>query len=352
MKNKKIIPIFLPYGGCLNRCIFCNQRAISKDIPSPLSVKKFIESSLLTLSPIKNKTYRQVAFYGGSFTAMDKDEQIKYLQIAKEFILKGEIESIRISTRPDFIDEETISFLRDFHVKTIEIGAQSFDDEVLQLSNRGHTKEDTISSVKILKTLGFEVGIQLMIGLPGDTLKKFLETLDRVIDLKPDFIRIHPTLVLKDSPLENLWKSNQYVPLSLKDAINWLKKGILKLENASIPIARIGLQPTKELEAHLLAGPYHPAIRQLVESSIFFDMAFELLKRNTILSQAIFICHPKEESNLRGQRNENIKKLKTEFGIKELLIQVKEDIERKSLILKNESETFLIKRKNLPFEEI
>jgi len=352
MKNKKIIPIFLPYGGCLNRCIFCNQRAISKDIPSPLSVKKFIESSLLTLSPIKNKTYRQVAFYGGSFTAMDKDEQIKYLQIAKEFILKGEIESIRISTRPDFIDEETISFLRDFHVKTIEIGAQSFDDEVLQLSNRGHTKEDTISSVKILKTLGFEVGIQLMIGLPGDTLKKFLETLDRVIDLKPDFIRIHPTLVLKDSPLENLWKSNQYVPLSLKDAINWLKKGILKLENASIPIARIGLQPTKELEAHLLAGPYHPAIRQLVESSIFFDMAFELLKRNTILSQAIFICHPKEESNLRGQRNENIKKLKTEFSIKELLIQVKEDIERKSLILKNESETFLIKRKNLPFEEI
>lgn len=350
MNKLHIIPIFLPYLGCLNRCIFCNQKAISKDIPSSETIKKIIESSIETLSTKTKK--RQIAFYGGSFTAMPKEDQISYLEIAKEFILKGEVESVRISTRPDALNKDTFYLLRKYNVKTIEIGAQSMDDEILFLSNRGHKKEDTISSIKRLKAFGFEVGVQLMIGLPGDNLEKFLKTLDLVIDLKPNFLRIHPTLVLKGSPLEELWRTKKYVPLSIEDSIEWLKKGILKLESAAIPIARIGLQPTKELEAHLLAGPYHPSIRQLVESSIFFDMACRLIKKNFSPLKAVFICNPKDVSNLRGQRNENIIKIKEIFSLKEIIIQTQDDMKRGSIALKIESDLFLVERKDLLINEI
>lgn len=283
---------------------------------------------------------------------MPKEDQILYLEIAKEFILKGEIESVRISTRPDAINEEILLLLKEYNVKTVEIGAQSMDDEVLLLSRRGHNKEDTISSIKRLKAVGFEVGVHLMIGLPGDTLEKFLKTLEVVIELKPDFVRIHPTLVLKDSPLEDLWREKQYVPLSLLESIEWLKRGVLKLENASIPVARIGLQPTKDLEVHLLAGPYHPSIGQLVESSIFFDMAVKLIKKIFSPSKAVFICHPKDLSNLRGQRNENIIKMKERFKLKEIMIQTQDDIKRGSLALKIESNVFIIERKAIYSPEI
>ncbi len=345
MNRSYIIPIFLPYLGCRNRCIFCNQKAISREVPSPESVRKIVESSLATF-PSKNISI-QIAFYGASFTAMPMEDQISYLEIAREFILRDEIESIRISTRPDAIDEEILYLLKGYNVKTVEIGAQSMDDEVLLLSLRGHKKDDTISSIKRLKAFGYEVGVQLMIGLPGDTLERFLKTLDLIIDLRPDFLRIHPTLVLKGSPLEALWIAKKYSPLSLEDSIEWLKEGLLKLENASIPVARIGLQPTRDLEAHLIAGPYHPSIHQLVESSIFFDMAERLITRNFLSSKAVFLCNPKDLSNLKGQKNENIKKMKEKFSLEEIVIQTWDGIKKGSLALKIDSEIILIERKDL-----
>ena len=386
-----IIPIFLPYLGCRKCCLFCNQKATGEELPSPSCVRNFIEKSLskLTLSnslslrgekrrsnpkedeiatPFRlamtgkdnkcdgigfvsheEKREKQIAFYGGSFTAIHREEQIRYLKEIQPFLASGLIDSIRISTRPDALDEEILALLKEYGVKTIELGTQSMIDEVLFLAKRGHCAEDTISAVLRLRRWGFEVGIQLMIGLPGDTFDRFLKTLDQTIDLKPDFLRIHPTLVLKGAPLENLWKAGKYSPLPLEEAIQWLKRGLLKLERASIPVARVGLQPTRDLERNFLAGPYHSALHQLIDAAIFFDMAKHLLKISPNGSQAFFLCHPKEVSNLRGQRNENILRLKEQFKLNKILIEEKKELPRGYLGLQTQEGEVSIDRNSLAF---
>ena len=211
--------------------------------------------------------------------------------------------------------------------------------------------EDTISAASRLREWGFEVGLQLMIGLPGDSFVRFLQTLDRVIDLKPDFVRIHPTLVLKGAPLEILWRTGRYFPLSLEEAIQWLKIGLLKLERSSIPMARIGLQPTKELERDFLAGPFHPALHQLVDSEIFFDMATSLLELFDDEFEPVFFCHATEISNMRGQRNGNIMRLREKFQLKDISIQGREDVPRGSLALQTQKGNISIHRGELRYSE-
>jgi histone acetyltransferase (RNA polymerase elongator complex component) len=345
--NPLIIPIFLPNLGCRERCLFCNQRATVKGLPSPSSVRNFIEASLVGLPSDRRNREKQIAFYGGSFTAIGRDVQAHYLEEVQPFLSSGLVDSIRISTRPDALGEGTLSLLKEYGVKTVEIGAQSMIDQVLLLANRGHWAEDTISSTSRLKQWGFEMGIHLMIGLPGDTLERFQQSLHRIIDLKPNFLRIHPTLVLKGAPLEVLWKEGKYSPLPLDEAIQWLKRGLLKLERSSIPVARVGLQPAKELEKNVLAGPYHPALHQLIDSEIAFDMAVHLLQISPSGSQALFLCHPKEVSNLRGQRNENILKLRDGFGLREILVQGSEDVPRGLLVLQTQTGNTSIQRREL-----
>ena len=196
-----IIPVFLPAMGCHERCLFCNQKTAAEGLPSPPSVRNFIQSSLNGIFSDKKDREKQVAFYGGSFTAIHRDHQVCYLKEVQLFLASGLIHSIRISTRPDALDEETLSLLKEYGVKTVEIGVQSMIDEVLLLARRGHSAADTVDAVSRLQDKKFEVGLQLMIGLPCDTCNRFLQTLDRVIELKPDFVRIHPTLVLKGAPL-------------------------------------------------------------------------------------------------------------------------------------------------------
>jgi histone acetyltransferase (RNA polymerase elongator complex component) len=198
-----------------------------------------------------------------------------------------------------------------------------------------------------LKQEGFEVGHQLMIGLPGDTFARFQETLDQIIDLEPDFVRIHPTLVLRGSPLETLWRDRIYVPLSLEETVQWLKSGLLKLERSSIRIARLGLQFTRDLERDTLAGPFHPALHHLVDSAIFFDMARYLLQNDRRDSGVLFLCHPSNASNLRGQRNENILKLREAFGVEEISVHVAEDISRGILVLQTQKGNNSIHRRAL-----
>ena len=323
-----ILPIFLSAMGCPDCCIFCNQKASNEGLPSPVSVRHFIEASLAQIPDNKKNRKKQVAFYGGSFTAIHRDDQARYLKEVQPFIASGLVDSIRISTRPDALDEETLSLLKEYGVRTIEVGVQSMIDEVLSIANRGHSAEDTVSATLRLKQWGFEVGHQLMIGLPGDTCDRFLQTLDRVIELKPDFLRIHPTLVLKGAPLESSWRESRYSPLQREEAVQWLKRGVLKFENSSILVARIGLQPTPELERDYLAGPYHPAFRQLVDSAIFFDMAVSLLQTSQKNGHALFFCHPKEISNLRGQKNENVLRLKKLFNLNDIFINGREELPR------------------------
>jgi histone acetyltransferase (RNA polymerase elongator complex component) len=300
-------------------------------------VRSFIGASLKNLPLDKKYREKQIAFYGGSFTAIGKEDQVRYLKEVWPFLDSGLIDSIRISTRPDALDEEILDLLKGYGVKTVELGTQSMIDEVLMLAKRGHSSEDTISAVSRLRNWGFQVGIHLMIALPGDNFDRFLQTLDQVIDLKPHFVRIHPTLVLKGAPLEKLWRTGEYSPLSLDEAIQWIKKGILKLESAAIPVARVGLQPTRDLERNLLAGPYHPALHQLIDSAIFFDMAKHLIQISPNESRASFQCHPKEISNLRGQRNENLLGLRRLFKLNEILIHEKKDLPRGCLVIQTQA---------------
>ncbi len=344
-----IIPIFLPHLGCHERCLFCNQRAGSQGPPSPSAVRSSIETSLIGIPYDKKNREKQVAFYGGSFTAIPEEDQLRYLKTVQPFLSDGLVDSIRISTRPDALDEEILSRLKAYGVKTFEIGVQSMIDEVLFLSRRGHGAKDTVDATRRLIQQGFEVGLQLMIGLPGDSCDRFLQTLDRVIELKPDFVRIHPTLVLKGAPLETLWRGGGYLPLSLDEAIEWLKRGMLKLEQSSVSVSRIGLQPTRELERDYLAGPYHPALHQLVDSSIFFDMATSLLRIFQKNGRALFRCHPKEFSNLRGQRNENILRLKKHFKLREIFIEGRQEYPRGDLGLQTQEGEITIRRRSLVF---
>lgn len=329
----RIIPIFLPNLGCPQHCLFCNQKALAREVPSFQAVRQFIELSLRHFPSDQGQRQKQVAFYGGSFTAMGIEDQVSYLKGVQPFRSSGRIDSIRISTRPDALNEETLMMLKEYGVKTIEIGVQSMVDEVLLLSKRGHCSEDSASAILRLKHCGFEVGVHLMIGLPGDTLDYFLYSLDRIIELKPDFVRIHPTLVLQGASLEGRWREGRYFPLSLDEAIRWLKRGILKLERAHLPVARLGLQPTQELEKHLLAGPFHPALHQLVDSALFYDMAEHLLQNHLNGSRVILICHPKDLSNLKGQRNENILRLKKHFHLNTVQIFSSEKVGRGNLLL-------------------
>jgi histone acetyltransferase (RNA polymerase elongator complex component) len=344
--NPLIIPIFLPFLGCRQRCLFCNQKVTAEEIPSLPFVRNFIEDSIQKLPSIGTRE-KQIAFYGGSFTAIPQEDQVCYLEAVQPFLKSGVIHSVRISTRPDALDEEAISLLKEYRVKTVEIGVQSMIDEILFLSQRGHCVADIFSATSRLKQCGFEIGLQLMIGLPGDTYELFLETIDRAIHLKPDFLRIHPTLVLRGAPLQTLWETGGYVPLSLEETIRWLKKGLLTLEKSGIRVARIGLQPTQGLEKHLLAGPYHPALHQCVDSEIAFEMAEHLLQNNSGGVRALFLCNPKEVSNLRGQRNGNILRLRDQFQLEEVFTQGVAEIPTGSLFLHTPRGYASIKRKDL-----
>jgi histone acetyltransferase (RNA polymerase elongator complex component) len=345
--NPVILPIFLPAMGCRERCLFCNQMTSGEGLPSPASVHHFLQASLAQIPYNKKYREKQVAFYGGSFTAIHRDDQVRYLEEVRPFIASGLVDSIRISTRPDALGEETLSLLKEYGVKTIELGVQSMIDEVLSLAHRGHLAEDTASATVRLKQRGLEIGHQLMIGLPGDTCDRFLQTLDRVIELRPAFVRIHPTLVLRGAPLENLWREDRYSPLSLEETIDWLKRGLARLEHSSVSVARVGLQTTDALQRDYLAGPYHPALRQLIDAALFFDMAMSLLQDSQKNGKALFFCHPKEISNLRGQRNENILRLKKQFNLSDIFISGRQELPRGYLGLQTQGEEVSIHRKFL-----
>jgi len=326
-----IIPFFIPHSGCPHQCVFCNQKNITGQTSPvdrseiPVKISEYVKSNAKQ-DPV------QVAFYGGSFTALPWARQKPYLEAVRPFILSGQIENIRISTRPDCIENDNLALLKAYHVNTVELGAQSMDDTVLSLSSRGHTSSDTQHGVQLLKARGFLVGLQLMPGLPGDRPDLFMDTVEKVIDLQPDFVRIYPALVIKNTPLEHLYQSRQYLPLTLDSAIALCRKALLRFEQAQIDVIRVGLQPTEELNrpGTVLAGPCHPAFRQLVESSILLDkMRSLLLDSKPGSGTVVFQVNPKDLSAAIGQRRSNIVHLKQEFGLNDILIKEGNNILRR-----------------------
>ncbi|NVN93858.1 MAG: radical SAM protein [Bacteroidetes bacterium] len=271
-KKHFTIPIFIPEMACPFRCIYCDQHKISgiKTIPSPNDVKAIIEKNLSTIS--KDNSEIEIGFFGGSFTGIPINDQQAYLKIAQPYIEQGIVNSIRLSTRPDYISIDILHFLQKFNVKIIELGAQSLDDEVLLLSKRGHTEADVKKASHLIKSHGFKLGLQMMIGLPGDTLEKTIATANKIVELSADNTRIYPCIVIKDTYLEELYIKGKYKALTIDESIDAMKNIIPIFEKANVNIIRIGLHPSKDLQgAAFVAGPYHSSLRELVETKLWED---------------------------------------------------------------------------------
>ena len=347
-----IIPFFLMNRGCPHRCLFCNERLTAGDRPERITDAAFTETVRAHLASTGRRSGpTAIAFYGGSFTGMEREEQRRLLDLAAPFLREGKVDGIRISTRPDGIDADSLDLLRNSGVTTVEVGAQSLDDEVLLLSRRGHTAADTVRALLLLKDRGFKTGLHLMTGLPGDSSDRFAETIVRVIALRPDMVRIHPTLVLRDTPLAEAFREGNYSPLGLAEAVHLCKNALKKLTAAGIPVIRLGLQTTRELEepGAVVAGPFHPAFRSLVETALFLEMAAALLEQSTGRENGFpaiplaetgagglivhFVLSPADVSNFCGHRRENIVILKRRFHLEDIRIVSDPALPRHTLVL-------------------
>jgi histone acetyltransferase (RNA polymerase elongator complex component) len=325
-----IIPIFIAHLGCPHRCIYCDQDRIthsSLTIATAGEIAEEIER-YLKLGTHRREDLRavQVAFYGGSFTALPIETQRRFLQSVSPFLGQGRVHSLRLSTRPDYCFPECLAILKEYQVATIELGVQSMDDEVLGISRRGYGRERVKEAVRELSQGGFEIGIQLMIGLPGDSASTFASTVEEVIALRPHFIRLYPTLVIQGTQLERWFRAGHYHPLSLEEAVSLAKGALQRFRQAGIPVIRVGLQSTPSLEAPgvIVAGPFHPAFRQLVEGSLLYEQAVSLLKGAEIQGRGspTFLISPKDISNFYGQRGENIRRLRKVFGLREIQVRL------------------------------
>jgi len=264
------------------------------------------------------KKFVQIAFYGGNFLGLEKNDLKRLLQEAENFVSEGKVDSIRFSTRPDTISDEKLDILRSYTVFTVELGVQSMDEEVLEISKRGHTASDTNKATDLLKKQNYEIGMQMMIGLPGDDETKALETARRIADLSPDFVRIYPAVVLADSLLARWYEDGTYTPLPLDTAVTIVKKLYLLFTARSIRVVRMGLQASEDFDRGtlILAGPYHPAFGHLVFSEIFLDMAVSRLETKTAFRDVVLIrIHPRNVSRIRGLKNRNIAILKRKFNL-------------------------------------
>ena len=314
-----IIPVFIPHSGCSHRCVFCNQHTITgvqSPIPSSAQLDHILHEFLSYRRPDRQPP--QLAFYGGNFLGLDPADIRRLLETTGKFITRGDIIGIRFSTRPDTVNPDTLRLLTQTPVTAVELGVQSMDDEVLAYAQRGHTAADTIRAVALLKQHGYTIGLQAMVGLPGDTAKSALAGAGRMAALKPDFVRIYPTLVIAGSRLAHMYRQGDYQPMSLEAAVWQVKRIYLLLRSRRIDVIRMGLQATAELDrgSNVIAGPYHPAFGQLVHSAVFLDRAADVLLKAGANGRGFTLAvHPRNISNLRGQKNGNLAILGARFGI-------------------------------------
>lgn len=318
------IPIFIPELACPFRCVFCDQRKISGSIkvPSLEEVEKTILTYLETI-PEDNASI-EIGFFGGNFTGIPQQDQHAFLKIAQKYINSKQVQSIRLSTRPDYINTEILALLKHYSVKMIELGAQSMDDGVLIKSGRGHTVQDVIDSSKLIQKEGFDLGLQMMLGLPGDSLEKCLGTAQEIVKLNPKDIRIYPTLIIKGTELADLFKEGKYEPLSMETAVSWTKDVYRIFENAHLNIIRVGLHPSEELSdsKSLLGGPYHPSFRELVLTELWKDRFKEKLDFNLGKSIIIYVA-PTELNHAIGYNSSNKIYLENHFEAVKIKIDQK-----------------------------
>ena len=322
MKKEYSIPIFVPHLGCPNSCTFCNQKTISGQAKQ-VTAKEVKETIEYYLSNFKDDNkYVEVAFFGGSFTGIEEEVQEELLQAAFEFIKQKKVNSIRISTRTDYIDKKILKRLKKYKVKTIELGVQSTNDYILARCQRGHTFEDVKKASKLIRRKHFILGHQMMVGLPESTKLDEINTTKSLIKLKPKIVRIYPVLVIKGTKLEEEYRNNEYIPLTVNQAVERCKEIVTLFNKKNIRVIRIGLQNTNTIdepghnESEVVAGPYHPAFRQLVESSMWYDSVVEEIKQfNTKVKLVQVRANPVNINNIIGHKKENIEKLNQIYDV-------------------------------------
>jgi len=295
--------------GCPFQCVFCDQRKISSE--KNTAVVKIIESYLKTIEVKQVQKRVEVAFYGGSFTAVEKERQIELLALVQPYLMSGRVDNVRISTRPDFISVQILDYLKKYGVSVIELGVQSLDDRVLKLSGRGHDSSCVYKSASLIKEANIRLGIQLMPGLPGDTLDSILATMEKTIEISPDFVRIYPTVVIENTPLHEQLKKKKYFPMILSDAVQVCAKMYREFINNRIQVIRMGLQATDLLDKqYVIEGPYHPSFGELVLNQVAYELMVEQI--NIVKDSADYlkcIVPPKQLSIYLGQKRINVKKI-------------------------------------------
>jgi histone acetyltransferase (RNA polymerase elongator complex component) len=331
-KKQVTIPIFVPHLGCPHRCVFCNQWESSgeRKVPDADSIKEKIE---LYLSTIPDSVERiEVAFFGGSFTGIEPEKQEEFLSAPYRFKKAGLIHAIRLSTRPDYIDEEKLQLLKNLEVETVELGAQSFSDRVLSASGRGHRVVDTYKAIDLLKRDGFKLVIQLMPGLPEDSIDSSLRSAEIAASLKPASVRIYPTVVLEKTRLAEMYRAGRYRALSLEEAIEICKEMLLIFSNKGIPVIRMGLHPFSDNEReNIIAGPYHPAFGFLVKSrvkrEIMENRVSEALNDSDFnSSETLKLVIPEiEREEFIGYKRENLTYLRDKYGNLNIVFIMEDD---------------------------
>jgi histone acetyltransferase (RNA polymerase elongator complex component) len=334
-----IVPAFIPHAGCPHRCVFCNQTAVTGQTDAAPDFEKVLTraSGFLRFRSGRRKVV-QIAFFGGNFLGLPAERIQAMLAATAEWMQPAEVNGIRFSTRPDTVNPRTLDLIAGFPVKTVELGAQSMNDKVLRLSRRGHTATDTSSAVERLQAGGYEVGLQIMVGLPGDDRESLMETGRRIADLKPDFVRIYPTVVLAGSLLESWYHAGRYRPLTVADAVALTAPLYRLFRQGGIPVIRTGLQLTQDLVTGgaVVAGPLHPAFGHLVQSACFLDAARNALSRSPVSTRVLEIhVHPRSISRMRGLRNGNGAALMSEFGFSKVTVLANAELPENTVALPN-----------------
>ncbi len=334
-KEHYIIPIFVPHEGCPHNCVFCNQDRITgvKDRVDAEKVKNIIEEYYET---IENKdAIIEVSFFGGTFTAIREEKQRELLKVAKAYKDRGIVKKIRMSTRPDYINDYILSYLKEYSVDIIELGIQSLDDEVLVAAGRGHTVLDAINASRLIKEYGITLGHQLMPGLPKSNPEKDIKSAMDSLKMEPDIVRIYPSLVIKDTPMEKMYLRGDYTPYTLEKAVEVSKEIYSIFNEAGVNVIRIGLQPTDTINTgkDIVDGPFHPAFRELVESSLIIDKIRDEISKDEVCT---ILINNKDLSKLYANKKIYFNKLKDEgYNLK---VKVEDNINRGTIIIKGKYE--------------
>ncbi len=323
------ISIFVPHIGCPNKCSFCNQRHITGTFKAPTVRDVAIAVKNAQTNPKYDPKTTEIAYFGGSFTAINRNYMLRLLRVAYRFVKSGTVSGIRISTRPDAIDEEILTLLRQYGVTAIELGAQSLNDRVLRRNNRGHSVADVVKASRLIRNFGFELGLQIMTGLYADTENSAIKTAEKVIEIAPDTVRIYPTIVLKDTDLAALYSDKIYKPQTLDNAVVLASRLYKMFTDNGIRVIRLGLHSI-EKDAYL-AGPWHPAFSELCQSQIMLN---EVLSQLNAKDNYIIYVGKSDVSKMIGQKRSNLIYLESKgFNCK-----VKTDLSLSNLKLKIERE--------------